>query len=89
MSYRATAQGFGLLTHQLEERYQAGEPLHLTVHGKPKLHILAFKPLAYETYGMLRNRAPYLEGEFALRAFFDCSPSFRYRSGGLRRSTSW
>jgi hypothetical protein len=69
MSYETTRKVFGMLTNELDKRYEAGDPLHLKVHGKPKLHILSFKPLAYEEYGMLRNRAPYVEGSFALRGF--------------------
>ncbi len=68
-SYRDTQEVLGVLNQRLQSRYEAGEPLRLDVHGKPKFHILSFNPLAYETYGTFRNRAPYVAGSLALRAF--------------------
>lgn len=69
MSYDVTAANLGVLSRELEKRYEAGEPLDFTVSGRPKLHILSFDPLAYEQYGALLNRAPNVAGNVALRAF--------------------
>lgn len=68
-SYRDTQQALGVLNQSLQSRYEEGEPLRLNIHGKPKLHVLSFSPLAYETYGTFLNKAPYVAGSLCLRAF--------------------
>ena len=69
MSYRNTQLALGVLNSELQARYDEGDPLRLNVAGRPKFHILTFKPLAYEEYGFIRNRAPHVAGSLALRAF--------------------
>ncbi|MDQ5886660.1 MAG: hypothetical protein QG628_1057 [Patescibacteria group bacterium] len=68
-SYRDTQLALGVLNEGLRTRYDEGEPVRLDVHGRPKFHILSFDPLAYEKYGTFRNKAPYVAGSLALRAF--------------------
>lgn len=69
MSYRNTQLALGVLNNGLQSRYEKGEAIRLDVHGRPKFHVLSFNPLAYETYGTFRHRAPYVAGSLALRAF--------------------
>jgi hypothetical protein len=69
MSYQETRSALGILNHELEARYQADEPIKLSLEGKPKLHIISFRPLVYEAYGIFRNKAPHVSGSLALRAF--------------------
>lgn len=68
-SYRDTQLALGELNDGLRTRYDEGEPVRLDVHGRPKFRILSFHPLAYEKYGTVRNKAPYVAGSLALRAF--------------------
>jgi hypothetical protein len=67
--YKTTTNGLALINLELHNLYEDNQPLHLTVDGRPKLHILSFEPLAYEEYGTFRNRAPHIAGSLALRKF--------------------
>lgn len=69
MTTSSTELALGMLSNKLEEKYQANDPLILTLEGRPKLHILSFSPLIYERYGLMRGRAPYVAGDLALRGF--------------------
>ncbi len=69
MSRKDTEIALGLLNSGLQSRYEEGEAIRLDVYGRPKFRVLSFDPLAYEMYGTLRNRAPFVAGSLALRAF--------------------
>lgn len=64
-----TEQALGMINDGLRTRYAEGDPIRLELHGRPMLHILAFDPIAYESYGRLHNKAPFVAGSLALRAF--------------------
>lgn len=69
MGRGSTREVLQVLNSELQASYEDGEPVMLDVHGRPKLHIVSFDPLAYERYGTFRNRAPLVGGSFVLRAF--------------------
>lgn len=69
-----------IVNARLEKRFQAGRPLTAEINGKPRLHILSFDPLVYETYGVFFNTAPRVFGELALRGFLTKD----YPKGGMR-----
>ena len=69
MSYKETRQVLNVLNTKLHARYEEGDPLRLNLEGRPKLHILSFDPVAYEEYGVVRNRAKHMAGSYVLRTF--------------------
>lgn len=69
MSYQTTKEICGTLNVELQRRYENSKPYMLSIKGKPRLHVLSWDPFAYEEYGILRNRAPFVAGSLALRGF--------------------
>jgi hypothetical protein len=69
MSFRIVQDRLGRLNSALDARFRAGQPVRYEVDGKPTVEVVSFRPFAYEDYGRIRNRAPYVVGELALRCF--------------------
>ncbi len=68
MGYETTQLAASMLNLELQSRHEAGNSPQLKVDGRPQLRIISFVPLAYETYGTFRNRAPQVAGLLSLRA---------------------
>jgi hypothetical protein len=69
MSYETMREEVLILDAAIQERFEQGDPLKMIAHdARPELLIRSFSPLAYESFGSLRNRAPRLTGSIALRS---------------------
>jgi hypothetical protein len=67
--YHDTYATYEVMNVELKRRIEMGDPIKLEPRGQPKLHVLSFTPLAYETYGRVFNKPPEVYGSLPLRAF--------------------
>ncbi len=71
MSYENTRIGLGHINDGLMELHELDAPLMVALHKKPQFEIISFRPLVYDNYGLLHNRAPIVSGNLGLRALLN------------------
>jgi hypothetical protein len=67
MSYEGTRDLVLQVGAAVYERYVAGEPVAINLHGKPELEVVSFEPFSYKWQRGFFNRAPNFAGRTALR----------------------